>query len=218
MKRYFFAILFSVVSLFSLCAQEEPVDPKAKAVLDKAVAKFSSKKGVEALFDISLENEQNGKKETISGSLLLKGAKFKLAIRDIVTYFDGKTQYVYMPDGKEVTVSEPEKEEMKNVNPIIMIQSYKTDFMMKLVETKQVNGKPVDVINLYPNDRKKDFSVMSLEIEQGSLKLLAVKLHGKNGVNTTFKLKSLTEKPLADNTFVFDAKSVPGVEVVDLRD
>ena len=30
MKRYFFAILFSVVSLFSLCAQEEPVDPKAK--------------------------------------------------------------------------------------------------------------------------------------------------------------------------------------------
>jgi hypothetical protein len=37
-------------------------------------------------------------------------------------------------------------------------------------------------------------------------------------VNTTFKLKSLTEKPLADNTFVFDAKSVPGVEVVDLRD
>ena len=62
MKRYFFAILFSVASLFSACAQEEPVDPKAKAVLDKAVAKFSSKKGVEALFDISLENEQNGKK------------------------------------------------------------------------------------------------------------------------------------------------------------
>lgn len=217
MKRYFFAILFSVVSLFSLCAQEEPVDPKAKAVLDKAVAKFSSKKGVEALFDIALENEQNGKKETISGSLLLKGAKFKLAIRDIITYFDGKTQYVYMPDSKEVTISEPEKEEMKNVNPIIMIQSYKTDYMMKLVGSKKVNGKSVDVINLYPNERKKDFAVMSLEIEQGSLDLLAVKSHGKNGVNTTFKLKSLTEKSIADNSFVFDAKSVPGVEVIDLR-
>lgn len=198
-------------------AQEEAVDPKAKAFLEKAVNAFDSKKGVVADFSIEMKDTKNGKVETIPGVLLLKGEKFKLSIKNIDTYFDGKTQSVLMNNEKEVTISIPEKEDLKSINPILLMKSYQTDYKMRYIGTNKESGSEVEVIELYPNDLKSQYSIITLKISKEKLKLKSMLLKGKSGINTQLSIQKIENKELQDTTFTFDEKKFPDVEVIDLR-
>ncbi len=199
-------------------AQEEAVDPKAKSILDKTIASFDSKKSLLADFMIKVENAKNGKEESYPGKIYLKGEKFKLQLQDVTTFFDGKTQSVYMTKEGEVTISNPDKEELKEINPILLMKSCASDYKMRYLGLVKVEGKAMEKIELYPNDLKCKYSIVTLLIEKDNNMLNTISLRGKNGITTQFYItKTEVLKTLGDETFVFDTKKYPKVEVVDLR-
>lgn len=216
MKKITYLLFTLLIPMVSF-AQEEAVDPKAKVFLEKAVNAFDSKKGVVADFSIEMKDTKNGKVETIPGVLLLKGEKFKLSIKNIDTYFDGKTQSVLMNNEKEVTISIPEKEDLKSINPILLMKSYQTDYKMRYIGTNKESGSEVEVIELYPNDLKSQYSIITLKISKEKLKLKSMLLKGKSGINTQLSIQKIENKELQDTTFTFDEKKFPDVEVIDLR-
>lgn len=209
----FFALLLPICSF----AQEEAVDPKAKAILEKAVDAFDSKKGISADFLIEIKDSRNGKTETIPGILLLKGEKFKLSLRNVDTYFDGKTQSVFMSNEKEVTISIPEKEDLKDINPILLMKSYQTDYKMRYLGSKKEAGLMFEEVELYPNDLKSQYSIIRLKISKEKLQLKSILLKGKSGIDTKLSIQNLGNKDLSDATFIFDEKKFPDVEIIDLR-
>ena len=197
--------------------QEAAKDPKAMALLDKATAAFDSKKGILADFVITLENIRNDKKESIPGKIWLKGEKFKLSIKDVDTYFDGKTQSVYMKDAQEATISTPDAEELKEINPVMLLKSYKKGYKMSFAESVQEAGKHIDVIDLYPEDLKSANSRISVSIEKESMRLHSVRVQGKDGINTLLVIKKYDYTPLSDEIFIFKPEEIKGIEVIDLR-
>lgn len=217
MKKYlilFAALVFSV-AVFS--QKEESVDPKAKSLLDKAVALMETKKGMDIRFSIKVDNVRDSKNATYEGYALLKGERFKMSLKDVDTYFDGKTEAVHMVKEKEVTISTPDKDDLKEVNPIMLMKSYKTDYKMRYMGASNINGKLCEEVELYPNDLNSNYSIIHLIFEKKSLMLESIALRGKGGINTYFTVTKITPKELNDSEFVFDAKQHPGVEVVDLR-
>ncbi len=217
MKRSLLIVISFLIPFISF-AQETAVDPKAKALLDKAIVAFETKKGLSADFTIKVENSRNDKSENFQGNVLLKGEKFKLSLADVDTYFDGKTQYVLMKKENEVTISNPEKEDMKEINPILLMKSCKTDYKMRYLGEEKVGNKMMEKIELYPNDLNSKYSIITLLMTKDELQLNTIILKGKNGIITYFQLTKVEyKKDLADGIFVFDATKYPNVEVVDLR-
>ena len=219
MMKKFLLVLIAMCSLavINLQAQGVAVDPRAKSILDKASAKFNSGSGLIAKLNVHVDNEQTNKKQNIPGVLSLKGNKFKLSLAGVETYYDRKTEYVYLIKEKEVNISTPKAEDLKETNPLLLLKSYKTGYKMSYVGSANVNGKLVDNVNLYPNDRTKSFSIITISIDKKTMLPVTVKAQGKNGINTTVTVLSYTYKRLPDPNFVYNAKAHKGVEVIDLR-
>ncbi len=217
MKAKNIIIAFILCMLNSIAFSQDAVDPKAMALLDKATTSFNkSNKSSKIDFSCKVENTQSGKKQDLKGYLLLKGEKFKLSVAGVDTYFDGKTEYVYMPESAEVTVSEPGKEEVKKINPILVLTSYKSGYKMLHIGETTDNGKAVEIVELYPEDRKSPYARLSISVDKSSMQPHAIKLQGKNGVNTTITVDNYAEMAIEDRQFAFDL-SRKDIEIVDLR-
>ena len=210
-------ITFLFIMLHSIAFSQDAVDPKAMALLDKSTSSFNqSNKSSKIDFSCIVENTQSGKKQNLKGYLLLKGEKFKLSVAGVDTYFDGKTEYVYMPESAEVTVSEPGKEEVKKINPILIITSYKSGYKMLYIGETTDNGNAVEIAELYPEDRKSPYASISISVDKSSMKPHAIKLQGKNGVNTTISVDKYTDMSIDDRQFAFDLTR-KDIEIIDLR-
>lgn len=212
---------FVAVLAFFSCAvaqtKETAVDPNAKAILDKAAAKFSSHAGLSSNLKVTVVNNQTNKKSDFKGSLKVKGSKFKLSLSDVDTYYDGKTQYVHLTKEKEVNISTPKEEDMKDTNPIFLLQAYKKGYKMRYEGERKVLGKLVDVVNLYPNDRNKPFSIITIFIDKKTLLPVLIKSKGKNGIDTDVEINDCVDSNIDDSVFVFDTKANKDVEIIDLR-
>lgn len=221
MKKYIIVLSLFLGFGLSLNAQnqvqEVAVDPKAKVVLDKASSNFANKTGFVIDMSVTIDNNQSGKKSTIKGNLLTKKEKFKLSLPDVVTYYDGKTEYVHLLKENEVNVSNPKAEDLKDTNPIFLLQSYKKDYKMRYEGTKTNNGKTLDVVSLFPNDRNKPFAIVTISIDKNTLLPVSIQTKGKNGIDTIVDIISCKEKNIEDAVFVFDEKANKNVELIDLR-
>ena len=210
-------ITFLFIILHSIAFSQDAVDPKAMALLDKSTSSFNqSSKSSKIDFSCIVENTQSGKKQNLKGYLLLKGEKFKLSVAGVDTYFDGKTEYVYMPESAEVTVSEPGKEEVKKINPILIITSYKSGYKMLYIGETTDNGNAVEIAELYPEDRKSPYARISISVDKSSMKPHAIKLQGKSGVNTTITVDKYSDMSIDDRQFAFDLTR-KDIEIIDSR-
>lgn len=217
-KRYIILLAGLLLPLLVAAQKESAVDPKAQSLLNKSIKAFDTKKGATALFTVNINNARNNQSDSFEGSILLKGEKFKLSLRDVVTLFDGKTQAVLMMKEKEVTISEPDKEELKEVNPLLLMKSYQTDYKMRYIGTVQEGKISCEKVELYPNNLKSNYSIVTLLVEKNTLQPKSISLKGKDGLTTTFIINNLDRsQTVADQEFVFDEKKYNSFEVIDLR-
>ena len=92
MRKYIFSVLIALLSLPVIAQQQQS---QAKAVLDKTAEAFRKAGGVKA--DFIIKSVTNGLVEgSESGTIQLKGEKFVLKASEVITWFDGKTQWSYV--------------------------------------------------------------------------------------------------------------------------
>lgn len=224
-KKIFASILAVLLTLSIAFAQK---DVEAKKILSAVSKKYSRYNIIKADFTFSLEDPQAQVNDTQTGTLISqpKANKFKVTIYDpkekkatviqeIIS--DGKSQWTYNKKDKEVELNDVDHSD-DNLNPAQIFTIYEHGYKYVYNGDEKIDGKLCQIIDLTPEDTKKQFFKVRLTIDKTKKAIYSALIFDKNGSRYTYTIRSLTSEPKTpENTFTFDKKDHPGVEVVDLR-
>lgn len=192
-------------------------DPAAKKVLDATAAKLGSLKGIRSNFEIAQFNGANQSSDTMKGTILLSNNKYKVeAPGATITWFDGKTQWVYIPENEEVNVSEPSKEEQATMNPYAFIGLYKKGYNYSMTKTT-LRGTTVYEVRLTAESASADIQEARLDI---SLDYIPISVRVRQGKKTWTRIRVSGlqgKQKFTKDTFTFPSSQYPNAEVIDLR-
>jgi outer membrane lipoprotein-sorting protein len=192
-------------------------DKQADEILKAVSAKYKSFASVKASFTIILESGKDSTRESQSGTIYIKGDKYKLEIKGQDILSDGKTVWTVLKDAKEIQINETSKED-ESINPSTIFTIYEKDYNYKFIEEKTENGKQVQVVELVPIDKTKKVFKIRMTIDKNDKLVISTKVFQKNGNRTTYSIKNFTPNPpVDDNFFLFKKESYPGYEIIDLR-
>ena len=209
--------IIPLLVLFLICATTVSAQ-NATSILDKAAAAYENSKGLTAHFAMQTRSEVQKVSESFDGTIDIKGDKFVLKTPDMITWFDGTTQWSYVERNEEVNVTTPSGEELQMTNPALLLRSYKKGFTAAYKgESTAPNGKAAYDIELTPK-KKSDITQVTLQIEKFSGLPASISVATKNGIHTTIRISQMkmgVNQP--DNFFVFNKKEYPDAEIIDLR-
>ena len=215
MKKIILA-LFIVGTAFTVNAQ---TDAKAKAILAEVSKKYRTYDVVKTDFTFTLNNAQAKVKETQQGTLYVKANanKYKVAMTNQDLISDGKVQWTYLKNDKEVQISNVDNSG-DAINPAKIFTIYEKGFKYIYTGDSKVGAKTYQMIDLSPTDTKKSIFKVRLSIDKVSKQIANVVIFEKNGNTYTYNVKTFSPNiKVPETTFAFDTKKYPGVEVVDLR-
>lgn len=202
MKRIYITILFTLATICTVFGQQ---DIKAKSILDKAASVYHQANGIRLDFEGSQK-----------GCLLLKESCFYLNCAGVRSWFDGKTQWSYVEDTEEVTISTPTEEEIQSINPYSLITSYEKAFHYRYAGVNKRNRKQVQEIVLTPKNHGEIQSItlsISTTYEPVYIGILLT-----NGSRQEFNIISYqTHQNLDISDFRFDTKKYPDADIIDMR-
>ncbi|MBL7765012.1 MAG: outer membrane lipoprotein carrier protein LolA [Chitinophagaceae bacterium] len=214
MKQLLSLFLLLTCTLFT----QAQGDAKAKAILDKTSQKVKSLKSLKAAFTITITGAKNAKPQTKKGNVFMKGNKYYVTLSGQEIYCDNKTVWTYMKESNEVQINSFDPNENTFTPSKLFTNFYDKEYSYKYVGTQKYNGKTVDVILLTPTNKAKQYTKVELMIDQAQSVVAGGKMYEKNGNVYAYSVSGYTPNPtLADQTFVFNSKKYPNVEVVDLR-
>lgn len=190
----------------------------AASLLDKAAGLYEDSNGMEARFAMHNRSDIQQVSESFEGTIAMKGDKFVLTTPDMITWFDGTTQWVYLERNEEVNVSHQTGDELQMTNPALLLRLYKKGFTPSLKgESTTTAGKAAYEIELLPK-KKSDILKVNLQIEKLSGLPASISVESKNGMVTTIRISQVKmglNQP--DSFFVFNEADYPDAEVIDLR-
>lgn len=203
MKKIIFMFLV-VLPLVIFAQNDKEAERKVKMVVSEL--KQSAYEGRFTLLYYNAHAETTDKQ---LGDLTIKGNKFRMNLGKNETKFDGNTQWVFMSEYNEVSITEPTKEELQEINPLAMIEYY--------VSKDKISQSDDGAINFYPtNPKESEYFRIELRLNKTNLPSRLV-IHQKNGDKITLIFDTLNKTKVNDDCFVFDVVKYPNVEVNDLR-
>lgn len=202
-------ILFLLPSLPAMAQKED----EAKSILDRTSQSFKQSGGIEADFAFTPYMQ-----EEVKGRIQLMEECFCIKMDEMVTWFNGKTQWTYLPTNEEVNVSTPSREEIESINPMTFLSLYKDGYACKLGEKKSFNGKAVYEVNLKTENVEKQWQNITLYIDRTALLPLYFKLQGEGRDYHIITISNYKQgMNWKKEHFTFNPKEYPNAEVIDLR-
>ena len=193
-------------------------DPAAVAVLTAVSEKFKTFKTVQASFTYKVEDAKGKVISTKTGTVLMKGTKYKVNFGGQEIFSDGKTVWSYDKSAKEVTVSNLDASSGMITPQKLFTNFYDKDFYSVMNGEKKVGARTLQEIEMTPKDKSKPFHKVYLQVDKNAKTIYSTKVLENGGNRYTYTVSTMkTNGALADNQFVFDKSKFPGVEVVDLR-
>ena len=203
MKKIIF-ILFAVLPFVLFAQNDREAERRVKAVVSEL-----KQSAYDGRFTLLYYNAQSETTDKQSGDLTIKGNKFRMTLGANETKFDGRTQWIFVSEYNEVSITEPTKEELREINPLAMIEYY--------VAKDKISQGEDGAINFYPTDPKSsEYFRIELRLNKANLPTRLV-IHQKNGDKITLVWDSLNKAKVDDAYFYFDVAKYPNVEVNDLR-
>ncbi len=213
--------LFSLLSTLSAAAQPKGMgknDADAKKILDGVSAKFKSYKTVTAKFNLKIENASGKIEGSKTGTVNMKGNKYRISVTGQEIFFDGSNIWTYDKSSNEVEITKFDPSANAITPQKLFTNFYDKDFLYKLNGESKSGGKTLQEIELTPMDKSKPFFKVLLSVDKVSQTIVSTKVFEKNGNRYTYTVSSMKpNSPISDDVFVFDAKNYPKVEVIDLR-
>jgi len=215
-KLFFTAILLGIFAASPAFAQK---DTKAKEILDKTSAALNQAGGLSASFTVNINDEINKIKQSFAGQILVKGEKFYLETPDQAVYFDGKTQWSLAKSINEVSILEPQSQDVQTLNPVSVFDLYKTgcDYKYK-GEKVNTQKQKVQEISLFLKNNKDGIKQVDIQINPNTAMPVFFLIINKDKSQYRIYInKYQTQLNLPDSQFVFDKKKYPQAEMNDLR-
>lgn len=221
MNKLITSVVVFVWGISSLCAQPKGMgknDPDAKKILDGVSAKFKTFKAVEAKFQLKIENAAGKSLGTKSGTVYMKGNKYRVSVTGQEIFCDGSNVTTYDKGANEVTITKVDPAANTLTPQKIFSNFYDKDFLYKLNQETVIGGKKVQELELTPIDKTKPYFKVLVYVDKATQIINSTKVFEKAGNRITYSVLSInTATAVSDMQFVFDAKKYPGAEVVDLR-
>lgn len=211
MKRLRYSIYVLIISITALYAQNSA---DAEKVINDALAQIRTS-AVTTNFTLKVSQKNAVNSHSSSGTFTMKGNKFVLDMDQMKAWFDGKTQWAYLAESNEVSITEPTEAELAETNPMAILSGYKVKSVIRFSKTKSAQNY---VIDLLPKDKKSDFVSVEVQISKSGNNLASIRILDKKG-QTIFLSLSNYKKGLtvADANFVFNKSKFKNVTVNDLR-
>jgi len=220
MKKAILAVLISAFTIIISNAQVPKgmgkSDTDAKKILDQVSAKFKAYKSVQAQFVLKIENGTGKSLGNKSGNVFMKGTKYRISASGQEIFSDGSNIWTYEKAANEVTINKIDPTANSITPQKLFTNFYDKDFLYKLNGVVKEGGKNLQEIELTPIDKSKPFFKVLVYVDKSTI--YTTKVFEKTGNRYTYSINNMkTNGTITDDTFVFDAKKYPGVEVVDLR-
>ncbi len=214
MKILIFCLLIALTPC-GLFAQKN--DPAATRILNEMSAKYKSYSTLRTQFVLKIENNMGKTSDDINGILHTKGDMFKLEMNGQEIYCDNKTYWTFIKDANEVQISHYSADD-QSLLPSTFYTLYEKDYFYALTEEITVNSIVYQIIELTPHDKNKSYFKIRLTVDKNDKSITNIKVFDKSGSRYVYEIKKQFPNVIMnDSLFVFDVKSHPGVEVVDLR-
>jgi outer membrane lipoprotein-sorting protein len=212
-------VLSFLVVVGFVSASYAQTDAKAKAILADVSKKYRSYDVVKTDFTFILDNPQAKIKETQQGTLIVKAKtnKYRVTMTNQELISDGKNQWTYLKEDKEVQVTNADNNG-DALNPAKIFTVYEKGFKYTYTGESKVGGKVFQMIDLAPTDVTKSYFKIRLGIDKTAKQIGSVVIFDKSGNKYSYNVKKIIPNvKVPESTFAFDTKKYPGVEVVDLR-
>jgi outer membrane lipoprotein-sorting protein len=203
MKKYLiiFTFLFSGNFAFSQ-------SNKAVPYIDAMQKKFKSMTSFVANF--TYQSDGGG---TMTGSITVKGNKFRLKTSGQEIFNNGKEVSTYIKEINEVNISNFDPSE-GDLSPAKIYSFDKKAYKMNLVS----DAGSLVKIDLSPNAKSAQVQKISIQINKSDSNVKEWTIVNKSGKKQNFKVTKLSPNAGVDDKFFsFDKKAFPGVEINDLR-
>lgn len=201
-----------------LHAQEDGAqtqENEARALLDQVAAKLKNAGGLQAQFTAT---SYTGRDEAgnSSGTLSVKGRKFKLVSPAIQQWFDGTTLWALEAGSNEIYVNKPTRSELQQINPYSFLDLYKQGYVLSVNDDME-DGKNIKDIHLISKSTKNPIQEMFVSIGQDLMPFsVRVRMGKKNWLK--IRINSLkTGIRFPDSDFVLNTERFPNYEIIDLR-
>ncbi len=215
MKKIYVSVLLSAITML---AAAQASDPAAKAILDGVSAKFKTFTSVQATFAYKVENAAGKALSTKTGTILMKGTKYKVNFSGQEIFCNGTTIWNYDKAANEVTISKLDASSGMITPQKLFTNFYDKDFRYILNGEKKVGTKTIQEIEMTPLDKSKPFHKVYVQVDKAAKTLYSTKVLENAGNRYSYTVNSMkTNAAMADNQFVFDKSKYPGVEEIDLR-
>ncbi|MDO9154455.1 MAG: outer membrane lipoprotein carrier protein LolA [Paludibacter sp.] len=211
MNRFTYSIVLLIFSI--LCVRAQTNADAEKLITDLLTNAKSN--AIKTNFELTVSEKNAVNSHIGSGTFIMKGNKFFLEMDEIKTWFDGKTQWSYLTENNEVSITEPTEKELGETNPMAILAAYKTKCLIRFSKLKSTQNHIVEMIPKVKND---DFTKVEVQINKTSGNLFSIKVLQKNGTTTLLTLSNYQKGiKVTDDIFVFYKTKFKGVMVNDLR-
>ena len=207
-------VLFTLI-LLTLATVTQAQDAKAKAILDKLSEKMNALETMKFKFTYTMQNTEDGINESKSGSIYLKGDKYRLYIEEQLVICDGETVWTYFKEDNEVQVNEVDPNNQNTPNK--MLTSYNENYKAKFIKEVPKAGKILQVLDLTPITTQSFYKVR-IEIDKSKNMVYSSTIYDKNGSTFTYVVTEFVENPkIFSSRFTFNPDDYPGVLINDMR-
>jgi outer membrane lipoprotein-sorting protein len=211
-------ILSAALPMISLLMFGQTNDPAAKKVLDDVSAKFKTYKTVQATFSYKVEDAEGKAVSTKTGTISMKGTKYKVTFGGQEIFCDGATIWNYDKSARTVSISNVDPSANGITPQKLFTNFYDKDFLYLLNGEKKVGKKTIQEIEMTPTDKSQKYHKVYVQIDKAAKTIYSTKMLLNDGNRYTYTISSMkTNTVMADNIFVFDKSKYPGVEVDDIR-
>ena len=194
------AILFVLLFSVNLVQAQD-----AKKLLNEVSAKVKSYDNIIIDFKWNLSNEKEKVNQETRGDVTIAGDKYLLNMLGTTRMFDGKKIYAIVPEDEEVTISNYNPQDDKDITPSKLLTFYEKGYTYKTDIVQTVKGRKIQYIKLSPIDSKAEIKNILLGIDVQTKHIYRLIQIDDNGTKYTLTVNSMkTNEPLSKTLFTFD--------------
>lgn len=202
LRRISVFLLLHILTYSSLSAAD-----KAQTIVDRAVKQY------EAAASISADMTISAAASSFKARITMSRNRFIFDSDEMKIWFDGKTQWTYIPQQKEIDISEPTSDELARINPFTIISTLRHKFSYSLISA----GARGNVVKFTSSDSDNSTSLI-VTFNATSGWPAAIVMKSADGTDVKIQISGITTgKSLSESKFRMNTKAYKGVEIVDLR-
>jgi outer membrane lipoprotein-sorting protein len=211
MNKLINSIILLTISIASLSAQNN-VD--AERVITNLLNSVKTS-AIKTNFRLNISEKNAVNSHSTSGTFLMKNNKFVLELDDMKVWFDGKTQWAYMSQTNEVSITEPTESELAETNPMAILSGYKSKCNIQFGKNASNQNQ---IVVMTPKQKNSDVTKIEVQVNKTSNNLYSIQLQYKNGTRSNLVLSNYQKSVNAsDDIFIFNKSKYKGVTINDLR-